>query len=82
MKAFILIFGAAGAAVLLYTFKKLKLRYAFLSALSGIAAFFAADFICSFFDFQLPLNGFSIAVSAIGGVPGVILINLLIVLMR
>ncbi len=82
MKALILIFAVAGISVLTYAVKKIRLRFLFLSALSGVAAFFAADFICSFIDFQLPLNAFSLAVSAVGGIPGVILLNLMMALMR
>jgi len=75
--ALLIIFAVSGAIILLYAVKKLKFRYIFLSALSGLAALFAADFLCSFFGMNLPVNAFSLSVSAIGGIPGVILLNVL-----
>lgn len=65
-----------GAVLLLFSIKKLKLRYTLLSALSGMAAFFAADFITLFLHTELPMNAFSLSVSALGGIPGVILLVL------
>lgn len=72
MNKVLLIFSLFGAALLLYSMKKLKLRYTVLSALSGIAAFFAADFVTMFLHTELPMNAFSLSVSAAGGIPGVI----------
>ncbi len=76
MNKTLLIFAVAGAVLLIYSLKKLKFRYTLLSALSGTAAFFAADFITLFLHTELPLNAFSLSVSAIGGIPGVILLVL------
>lgn len=76
----LIIFIAAGIIVLFYALKKLKLRYLILSALSGVLALIAADFICSFFQFNLPINAFTLTLSAIGGIPGVILLNILSVI--
>ena len=72
-----LLFGAAGAVVLLYALFGGRLRWLLVSALSGAAAFFAADFLSAFLPIQLPLNAFTLAVSALGGLPGVVLLNVL-----
>ena len=66
-----------GGILLLYTLKKCKFKYFLLSALSGMAALIATDLIGNFISMHLPLNPFSIAVSALGGLPGVILLNIL-----
>lgn len=43
-----------------------------LSALQGLSALFAVNFIGDFIGVHLALNWFSAAVSAAGGLPGVI----------
>ena len=75
------LFAAVGGILVLLTIKKFKLRFGVLSAFTGIAALIAADLICGFFDFNLPMNAFSITVAAIGGIPGVILLNMLTVML-
>ena len=72
--------AVTGCILLLFMLKKCKLRFGLLSACTGIAALFAADLICGFFNFNLPMNAFSLCVSAIGGIPGVILLNIFTVL--
>ena len=71
-----------GCLMLYYSIKKCRIRDFILSALSGIAALFAADLIGGFFSFHLPINVFTGVLSALGGLPGVILLNLLTVLFR
>lgn len=46
MNKSLIIFIIAGAIILFYTLKKKKLQYTLLSALSGLAAFFAVDWVC------------------------------------
>ena len=75
-------FAVTGGILFLYTLKRCRLRFAMLSACSGIAALIAADLVCGYFDFNLPINIFSLAVSAIGGIPGVILLNVLTAMFR
>ncbi|MBQ7637572.1 MAG: pro-sigmaK processing inhibitor BofA family protein [Clostridia bacterium] len=70
-------FSVLGAIILIYALKRIKVGYLILSALSGFSALFAADIVCSFFDLNLPVNFFSAAISAVGGIPGVILLNVL-----
>lgn len=44
-----------------------------LSALSGIAALFAVNMLSGFTGFELSVNPITLAMSAIGGTPGVIM---------
>lgn len=67
----------AGAVCAAYALKKTKLRTMALSALTGVAALLGADLLCAVFGANLPLNGFTLAAAAVGGAPGVILLNLL-----
>ncbi len=48
----------------------------FLTALQGLAAFFAVNFVGGFFGVHLALNWGHLGVSSLGGVPGVILLLL------
>lgn len=48
----------------------------FLTVLQGLAAFFAVNFVGGFFGVHLALNWGHLGVSALGGVPGVILLLL------
>lgn len=83
MEHFLLIlFAVCGGILLIFAIKKCRLRHLLLSAGSGLAALIAADLIGGFFDYNLPLNVFSVSLSALGGLPGVILLNLLSVLFR
>lgn len=49
----------------------------FLTALQGICAFFAVNFVGSFFSVHLNLNIFSAVLSTLGGTPGVIFLLLM-----
>lgn len=48
----------------------------FLTVLQGLAAFFAVNFVGGFFGVHLTLNWGHLGISALGGVPGVILLLL------
>lgn len=48
-----------------------------LTSLQGICAFFAVNAIGSFFGVHIGANPFTIAVSGLGGAPGVVLLLLL-----
>ena len=72
--------AVTGGVILIYSLKKCKIRYSILSVLTGIAALFAADVISGFFDFNIPINAFTLGVSAVGGIPGVILLNIMSIL--
>lgn len=48
----------------------------FLTALQGLAAFFAVNFVGGFFGVHLAMNGGHLGISALGGMPGVILLLL------
>ena len=49
----------------------------FLTALQGLAAFFAVNFVGGFFGVHLAMNWGHLGISALGGVPGVILLLLI-----
>lgn len=76
MNKALLLFAAVGTVILLYGVKKLKMRYILLSALSGIAAFVAVDYIGGYIGINLPMNVFSLSVSSVMGIPGVILLTI------
>lgn len=67
-----------GSVILLSMLRSKRFLSAFLlSGVQGIAAFFAVNFAGGFFSVHLPLNWGHLAVSAVGGTPGVILLLLL-----
>ena len=78
----LILLSVCGSILLIYTLKKSKLRYFLLSAFSGVAALIGADLIGGLFDFNLPLNALSVSLGAMGGLPGVILLNILTVFFR
>ena len=45
-----------------------------LSVLQGVGALFAANFIGSFMNVHISVNPFTLAVGALGGIPGVTLL--------
>lgn len=79
---FLLLLIVCEGILLIYTIKKCRMRYFLLSAAAGFAALTAADLIGSFLDLNLPLNLLSVSLSVLGGLPGVILLNVLNVLFR
>ena len=72
--------AVTGGVIIIFSLKKCKIRYIILSALTGIAALFAADVISGFFDFNIQINALTLCASAVGGIPGVILLNILSIL--
>lgn len=70
---------AIGGGVILLSMLRTKraVSAVLLSCVQGLAAFFAANFAGGFFGVHLPLNWGHLAVSAVGGTPGVILLLLL-----
>lgn len=72
------VLAIGGGVILLSMFRtKRAVSAILLSGVQGIAAFFAANFAGGFFGVHLPLNWGHLAVSAVGGTPGVILLLLL-----
>ena len=47
-----------------------------LTALQGVCALFAVNFIGTFLSVHIPINGWTVGVSSIGGVSGVIMLLL------
>ena len=70
-------FAAAGALTAFYALRTLKLRYTIASVCLGVAALFAANLITGFLSFRMPVNTFTVLVSAVGGIPGVVLLHVL-----
>ena len=68
----------SGVIILIFMLKKLNFRQIMLCIFSGLAALLCCDNVMSFIvnDF-LPINYYTLAISAIGGIPGVILLTLL-----
>jgi hypothetical protein len=81
MNRLLLLLVIAGAIALVFAFRRVKLRYFLLSAAAGILALIGADFVCSFFHFNLPLNALSLMLAAVGGIPGVILYNVMAIVL-
>ena len=68
----------AGIILICFILKKLKFTQAILSACSGIAALFCCDFLMSMTGYlSMPINPYTLSISAAGGIPGVILLVLL-----
>lgn len=77
MNLFNIIFISGGAVLIIFMLRCLRLRHILLSCFSGVLALLAADFVLSFAQKNLPLNFFTLGCSAVGGIPGVILLTLL-----
>ena len=78
MKHFLLLILCVGVFIqTIYILRKSIFRYTLLSACSGLAALVATDLIGGFISINVPLNLFTIAISTIGGLPGVILYHML-----
>lgn len=73
---FVLVFSGV---IVLLTMLRTKRFFAalFLTALQGIAAFFAANFAGGFFGVHLPLNWPNLGIASIGGTPAVIMLLLI-----
>lgn len=73
---FVLVFSGV---VILLTMLRTRRFFAalFLTALQGVAAFFAANFAGGFFGVHLPLNFTNLGIVSIGGTPAVIMLLLI-----
>ncbi len=61
----------------IFMIKKMPPRTVLLCLFSGIAALIAADVMMSLYGKNMPLNVYTISISALGGIPGVIMLILL-----
>lgn len=77
MSLFFMELIVAGIVIIGFMIKRLKISQILLCTFSGIAALLACDLIFSFFGLNMPLNVFTILISSVGGIPGVILLTLL-----
>ena len=84
MKAVVYAFLITAGMIIVVSMLRSKRFFSALlvSALQGIVALFAADFIGGFVSVNLPVNGYTVLMSAIGGIPAVIFIVLLGVFFR
>ena len=81
MNTLTVIFVVAAVIIALFTFKRVKMRYIFLSALCGLCSLLAIDFLASFIEINIPLNYFTIGAGCVGGIPGIILLIVLMTFM-
>lgn len=71
----------SGIILVIFMLRRLKFTQIFLCLCSGMAALFCSDFIMSMTGIlYMPINIYTMAISAIGGIPGVILLVLLDIL--
>ncbi|HOJ35877.1 MAG: SigmaK-factor processing regulatory BofA [Clostridiales bacterium] len=78
VKLFYLLFALGGLAIIIASIRTGHfLKSLILTAVQGIAALFAVNFIGSFFGVHINLNPFSLIVSSVAGTAGVILLLLL-----
>lgn len=77
-KVFLTILFLIYLLVVFFAYYKSKkfFYYLFITALQGICTLFAINFIGSFFDIHIPINIFSIMVSTLGGISGIIVLLL------
>lgn len=67
----------SGIIIGIFSLRKLKLTQIILVIASGFSALFACDFLFSLFGQNMPLNIYTLLISAVGGIPGVILLIVL-----
>lgn len=67
----------SGIFIGIFALKKLKITQALLVIASGLSALFACDFLFSLFGQNMPINPYTLSISALGGIPGVILLIIL-----
>jgi hypothetical protein len=82
MNILFILLSLSGVILIIFMLRKLKFSQILLSVFSGLSALFCCDLIMSFTgtDF-MPVNFYTLSVSALGGIPGVILLVLLKMLM-
>ena len=75
MTAVYVVMGIAGLFILISMVRSGRFFSALIiTALQGVTALFSADFIGSFIGVNLSVNAFTITLSALGGIPAVILL--------
>lgn len=74
MNTLTVIFGLGGLIILIYMLKKHCVGFGFLCGICGFLSLTAAFLVSRLLGIELPITPFGIAVSAIGGIPGVILL--------
>ena len=84
MKALITVSLAIAGLLIIISMLRSKRFFSalILTAIEGIAALFAIDWIGSFIGVNLPVNGYTAALCALGGIPGVIFLLIADVILR
>lgn len=77
MGIFLIILIASAIIILIFMIKKLKPSQVIFCILSGMAGLFACDLLLSLFGGNMPINIYTVAISSLGGIPGVILLTLI-----
>ena len=74
MKAVVIIALSVSALAILISFIKSGHFFSslILSAVQGLTALFAADYIGAFIGVAISINAFTLTLSSLGGIPGVI----------
>ena len=77
-KVFLGIIFSVYLIIVLITYIKSKRFFtaAILTALQGLCALFAVNFIGGFLAVHIPVNGWTMGISSVGGISGVIMILL------
>lgn len=68
------LFAVGGVIIIIHLLKTGSIGFGILSALYGFFALIAAYLVCRMLNISLPVTPFGIALCAVGGVPGVILL--------
>ena len=84
MKAFVIIFLIAAGVLIITSMLRSKRFFSalILTAIEGISALFAVDWIGSFICVNLPVNAYTAAFCALGGIPAVIFMLIADVILR
>ena len=78
MNLLFVLLTVAGAILIIFMIKKLTIGKIFLSVASGLCALFCCDLVMSFISSGgMPINPYTLTISALGGIPGVTLLVLL-----
>lgn len=78
MNILFILLSLSGIILIIFMLRKLSAGQIFLSVLSGLSALFCCDLIMSLVGTGgISVNPYTLIVSAIGGIPGVILLVLL-----
>lgn len=82
MNSIIILFSIAGAFILLYILRKRLFLFGFLNALCGFFSLISVYLVFRLLQIDFPVTVFGILTGTIGGIPGVILLTVLLTVFR